>query len=80
MIQDAKLTMPRNWAALLSDRIFAKTQERYSNVYISRALSVKPTFFNATIFNAFVDYKEELALNFLNSMDRLKSSTYESAK
>jgi len=80
MIQDAKVTMPRNWAALLSDRIFKKTKKRYSNVYISRALGINPTFYNSTIFNAFVDYKEELELTFSNNVNRLKSSTYEPAK
>jgi predicted transcriptional regulator len=80
LIQDAKLTLPRDWARTLSDRIYNTHQVRYSNVYISQALMIKPKFYNSIIFNAFVDYKEELGTTFSSNMNRLKSSTYEPAK
>jgi len=80
MIQDAKKTMPRNWAKVLSTLIQQSHGILYSNVYISQALGNKPRFYNQIIFNAFVDYKESLSNSLSERMNRLKSSTYESVK
>lgn len=80
MIQDAKKTMPRNWAKVLSVLIKDNYGVAYSNVYISQALGNNPRFYNQIIFNAFVDYKESLAKDLTKSMNRLKSYTYEPVK